>query len=63
MQIRHWIIKGQAAVFEGIVERFHRAVLEKHFRAECRRTWFETAEEMQDVVGKCLPPTTPEEPI
>jgi transposase InsO family protein len=29
------------------VERFHRTLLDEHFRVEGRRTWFETVEEMQ----------------
>jgi transposase InsO family protein len=31
----------------GIVERFHRTLLDEHFRVEGRPTWFETVEEMQ----------------
>ena len=31
----------------GIVERFHRTLLDEHFRVEGRRTWFETVEQMQ----------------
>jgi hypothetical protein len=31
----------------GIIERFHRTLLDEHFRVEGRRTWFETIEEMQ----------------
>lgn len=27
------------------VERFHRTLLDEHFRVEGRRTWFETVEE------------------
>ncbi|MBE0705180.1 MAG: transposase [Afipia sp.] len=34
----------------GIVERFHRTLLDEHFRVEGRRTWFETTEEMQVVL-------------
>ncbi|MBB4315575.1 hypothetical protein HNR56_003282, partial [Roseospira marina] len=30
-----------------IVERLHRTLLDKHFRVEGRRTWFETVDEMQ----------------
>jgi transposase InsO family protein len=30
----------------GIIERFHRTLLDEHFRVEGRRTWFETIEEM-----------------
>ena len=38
----------------GIVERFHRTVLDEHFRVEGRRTWFETIEEMQRVLDDYL---------
>lgn len=38
----------------GIVERFHRTLLDEHFRVEGRRTWFETVEEMQDVLDQYL---------
>ncbi len=31
----------------GIVERLHRTLLDEHFRAEGRRIWFETVEEIQ----------------
>lgn len=34
----------------GIVERFHRTLLDEHFRVEGRRTWFDTIEEMQRVL-------------
>lgn len=33
----------------GIIERFHRTLLDEHFRIEGRKTWFETIEEMQTV--------------
>ena len=33
----------------GIVERWHRTVLDEHFRAKERRIWFQTIEEMQVV--------------
>jgi transposase InsO family protein len=38
----------------GIVERFHRTLLDKHFRIEGRKTWFETIEEMQSVLDDYL---------
>ena len=38
----------------GIVERFHRTLLDEHFRVEGRRTWFETIEEMQVALDKYL---------
>ncbi|EGY00579.1 transposase [Nitrospirillum viridazoti Y2] len=36
----------------GIVERLHRTLLDEHFRAEGRRTWFDTIEEMQVVLDQ-----------
>ena len=38
----------------GIIERFHRTLLDEHFRVEGRRTWFETIEEMQAVLDDYL---------
>ena len=38
----------------GILERFHRTLLDEHFRAEERRAWFETIEEMQAVLDDNL---------
>ena len=38
----------------GIVERFHRTLLDEHFRVEGRRTWFETVEEMQAALDQYL---------
>ena len=38
----------------GIVERFHRTLLDEHFRVEGRRTWFETVEEMQTALDAYL---------
>ena len=38
----------------GIVERFHRTVLDEHFRVEGRRTWFETVEQMQEALDAYL---------
>jgi transposase InsO family protein len=38
----------------GIVERFHRTLLDEHFRVEGRRTWFETIDEMQVVLDGYL---------
>jgi transposase InsO family protein len=38
----------------GIVERFHRTLLDEHFRVEGRRTWFETVDEMQVVLDTYL---------
>jgi transposase InsO family protein len=38
----------------GIAERFHRTLLDEHFRVEGRRTWFETIDEMQTVLDDYL---------
>jgi transposase InsO family protein len=38
----------------GIVERWHRTLLDEHFRVEGRKTWFETIEEMQTVLDAYL---------
>jgi transposase InsO family protein len=38
----------------GSVERFHRTLLDEHFRVEGRKTWFETVEEMQTVLDDYL---------
>ena len=38
----------------GIVERWHRTLLDERFRVEGRRTWFETLEEMQSVLEHYL---------
>lgn len=38
----------------GIIERFHRTLLDEHFRVEGRRTWFESIEEMQVVLDDYL---------
>ena len=47
----------------GIVERWHRTLLDEHFRVEGRRTWFETIEEMQTVLDQYLLETIPSDPI
>jgi len=38
----------------GIAERFHRTLLDEHFRIEGRRTWFDTIDEMQAVLDDYL---------
>jgi transposase InsO family protein len=38
----------------GIAERFHRTLLDEHFRIEGRKAWFETIEEMQAVLDDYL---------
>lgn len=35
-------------------ERFHRTLLDEHFRVEGRRTWFETVEQMQEALDAYL---------
>ncbi|MCA3560129.1 MAG: transposase [Aestuariivirga sp.] len=37
-----------------MAERFHRTLLDEHFRVEGRRTWFETIGEMQAVLDDYL---------
>ena len=38
----------------GILERFHRTLLDEHCRVEGRRNWFETIDEMQAVLDDYL---------
>jgi transposase InsO family protein len=53
-EIEHRTTKVRRPQSNGIVERFHRTVLDEHFRVEGRRTWFETIEEMQAVLDDWL---------
>ena len=53
-EIEHRATRVKRAQFNGIVERFHRTLLDEHFRVEGRRTWFETIEEMQAVLDDFL---------
>ena len=53
-EIEHRTTKVRRPQSNGIVERFHRTLLDEHFRIEGRRTWFETIEEMQAVLDKYL---------
>ncbi|WP_454289733.1 IS481 family transposase [Rhizobium arsenicireducens] len=53
-EIEHRTTKVRRPQSNGIVERFHRTVLDEHFRVEGRRTWFETIEEMQVVLDDWL---------
>ena len=46
-EIDHRTTKVNRPQFNGLVERFHRTLLDEHFRVEGRRTWFETIDEMQ----------------
>ena len=52
--IEHRTTKVNRPQSNGIVERFHRTLLDEHFQVEGRRTWFETIEEMQQVLDKYL---------
>ena len=45
--IEHRTTRVKRPQSNGIVERFHRTLLDEHFRVEGRRTWFETIDEMQ----------------
>jgi transposase InsO family protein len=53
-EIDHRTTRVKRPQSNGIVERFHRTVLDEHFRVEGRRTWFETIEEMQTVLDEWL---------
>lgn len=53
-EIEHRKTKVKRPQSNGIVERFHRTLLDEHFRVEGRRTWFETIEEMQAVLDTYL---------
>lgn len=53
-EIEHRTTKVRRPQSNGIVERFHRTVLDEHFRVEGRRTWFETIDEMQIVLDEWL---------
>lgn len=53
-EIEHRTTRVKRPQSNGIVERFHRTLLDEHFRVEGRRTWFETIEEMQKVLDAYL---------
>ena len=53
-EIEHRTTRVKRPQSNGIVERFHRTLLDEHFRVEGRRTWFETIEEMQAVLDDYL---------
>lgn len=53
-EIEHRTTKVRRPQSNGIIERFHRTVLDEHFRVEGRKTWFETIEEMQKVLDDWL---------
>jgi transposase InsO family protein len=52
--IEHRAARVKRPQSNGIVERFHRTVLDEHFRVEGRRTWFEAIDEMQTVLDEWL---------
>jgi transposase InsO family protein len=56
--IEHRKTKVRRPQSNGIVERrvarFHRTLLDEHFRVEGRRTWFETVEQMQEALDAYL---------
>lgn len=45
--IKHRKTRVKRPQSNGVVERFHRTLLNEHFRVDGRRTWFDTVEEMQ----------------
>jgi transposase InsO family protein len=53
-EIEHRTTRVKRPQSNGIIERFHRTLLDEHFRVEGRRTWFETIEEMQKVLDEYL---------
>ena len=53
-EIEHRTTKVRRPQSNGIIERFHRTVLDEHFRVEGRKTWFETIDEMQRVLDEWL---------
>ena len=53
-EIEHRTTRVRRPQSNGIIERFHRTVLDEHFRVEGRKTWFETIEEMQKVLDDWL---------
>jgi len=52
--IAHRTTRVKRPQSNGIIERFHRTLLDEHFRVEGRRTWFESIEEMQVVLDDYL---------
>ena len=52
--IEHRTTKVNRPQSNGIVERFHRTLLDEHFRVEGRRTWFDTIDEMQVALNNYL---------
>lgn len=52
--IEHKTTRVKRPRSNGIAERFHRTLLDEHFRVEGRKAWFETIEEMQAVLDDYL---------
>ena len=52
--IEHRTTRVRRPQSNGIVERFHRTLLDEHFRVEGRRAWFETVDEMQAALDAYL---------
>lgn len=46
-EIEHRTTKVRRPQSNGFIERFHRTLLDEHFRVKGRTTWYETVEEMQ----------------
>jgi transposase InsO family protein len=53
-EIEHRTTRVKRPQSNGIIERFHRTLLDEHFRVEGRKTWFETVNEMQVVLDAWL---------
>jgi transposase InsO family protein len=53
-EIEHRTARVKRPQSNGVVERLHRTLLDKHFRVEGRKTCFETIEEMQKVLDDYL---------
>ena len=53
-EIEHRTTRVKRPQSNGIIERFHRTLLDEHFRVEGRKTWFETVGEMQTVLDRYL---------
>lgn len=53
-EIEHRTTRVKRPQSNGIIERFHRTLLDEHLRVEGRKTWFETVGEMQAVLDKYL---------
>lgn len=47
-EIKHRRTRVSRPQSNGFIERFHRTVLDEHFRIKGRTTWYESVEQMQD---------------